>query len=392
MNKLSEVDIYNKPISADEDNKCSKPTNTSEDNKYNEPISTNEDIKCNEENKCNETFNTNEDNKQEQTNNRDYKKDEPSEPNGKITIDTIKDNTEDKKIIKVLNNFIYSSGEISLQDIPQSWNNIHFYVIYPCTAFHIKKYSYTPKHIVYESAKCYKDIHVPYTKNTLASINWIDNILSYTNEGERIVFEDIDLDNGYVIVPDLNWAEKDIKYSMIDSIQELPTVFCKSIVQKFTSFRMAIKSTTDTTNIPSLFISIDSATKACDKYYLHNLKDIIKEYSLPNPFIEGTTNNFIEDKNLRYLCIVRRKDLYSIRDLRQEHLPLLENIQLIVKLIAIRHNIPESFLVPFFHYPPSFYHLHIHIHTLNTLLQQNPIRIHLLNSVITNIRNCDTYY
>ena len=89
-----------------------------------------------------------------------------------------------------------------------------------------------------------------------------------------------------------------------------------------------------------------------------------------------------------YLVIVNRKDIKSLRDLNQSHLPLLNKIQEIApQIIADLLSIKRSQIYSYIHYYPAFYHLHIHI-SLNC----NSIRNHLLSSVIENIRLLNNYY
>jgi m7GpppX diphosphatase len=101
---------------------------------------------------------------------------------------------------------------------------------------------------------------------------------------------------------------------------------------------------------------------------------------------------------LYLLSFVRRSDLRSIRDLRPEHLPLLRNMRdKGLAAIQQRCGIPASRVRLYFHYPPSFYHLHLHfVHCDNiqvkVLRGQQAGRAHLLEDIITNIELCPEYY
>ena len=83
-----------------------------------------------------------------------------------------------------------------------------------------------------------------------------------------------------------------------------------------------------------------------------------------------------DESNLNgfYLLVIpRRKDLWSVRDLTGEHLDLLENIRNeLVKMFNGPHSkkrftfsdnspITYNHLRIFFHYPPTYPHLHIHV-------------------------------
>ena len=66
--------------------------------------------------------------------------------------------------------------------------------------------------------------------------------------------------------------------------------------------------------------------------------------------------------NLYLLCIVRRTDLFSLRDLSPKELPLLSYVKEEIS-IALKEsfNVTWNDVKVFIHYLPTFYHLHIHI-------------------------------
>lgn len=66
-------------------------------------------------------------------------------------------------------------------------------------------------------------------------------------------------------------------------------------------------------------------------------------------------------QNLYCLAIVNRRDVYSIRDLNRDNLPLLRNIRdKCLAAIKTKFNVPSSLLRVYFHYQPAYYHLHVH--------------------------------
>ncbi|XP_034244615.1 m7GpppX diphosphatase [Thrips palmi] len=99
-------------------------------------------------------------------------------------------------------------------------------------------------------------------------------------------------------------------------------------------------------------------------------------------------------KSLYLLAIVRQTGIKSLRDLTADHLPLLQNILTkCTNIINERYGLPTSRIRAFFHYQPTFYHLHIHF----TYLQYDAPgihteRAHLLTSVINNIQLVPNYY
>lgn len=99
-------------------------------------------------------------------------------------------------------------------------------------------------------------------------------------------------------------------------------------------------------------------------------------------------------ETLYLIAIVHRHNIKSIRDLTNEHLPLLYNIRdKGIATISKRYGIHRSQLRIYFHYQPSFYHLHVHF----TYLKYDAPGIfceksHLLDTVINNIELLPDYY
>ncbi|KAH8295354.1 hypothetical protein KR018_010401 [Drosophila ironensis] len=99
-------------------------------------------------------------------------------------------------------------------------------------------------------------------------------------------------------------------------------------------------------------------------------------------------------ENLYLLGIVRKHDIKSLRDLNGTHLELLRNLrESSKKAIFERYGVNPNKLRMYFHYQPSFYHLHVHI---------NPVRndapgiwcekSHMLDTVINNLELLPDYY
>lgn len=99
-------------------------------------------------------------------------------------------------------------------------------------------------------------------------------------------------------------------------------------------------------------------------------------------------------ENLYLVAIVHDRSLRSIRDLRQQHLGLLQNIQDKGALaIENKYNVSEEKLRIFFHYQPSYYHLHVHFTHLNyDSPGQKAGKAHLLAEVIGNIHIDGDHY
>lgn len=99
-------------------------------------------------------------------------------------------------------------------------------------------------------------------------------------------------------------------------------------------------------------------------------------------------------ENLYLLGIVRKRDIKSLRDLNASHLPLLRNLRQSAKqAIHKQYGLNPFQLRMYFHYQPSFYHLHVHI---NLIRNDAPgiwcEKSHMLDTVINNLELVPDYY
>ena len=97
---------------------------------------------------------------------------------------------------------------------------------------------------------------------------------------------------------------------------------------------------------------------------------------------------------VHYLVLVKRKDLLSIRDLDNSHIEMLKSIDEISKnSISNATNININLIRSYFHYRPSYWHLHIHYDISG---YNQPFATldgcHLLHNVIENIKFYPNYY
>lgn len=99
-------------------------------------------------------------------------------------------------------------------------------------------------------------------------------------------------------------------------------------------------------------------------------------------------------ETLYCLAIIRQRGIKSLRDLNGSHVPLLENIRKQGhEAIKSKYGVEGTQLRAYFHYQPTFYHLHVHF----TFLKHEAPGIfceksHLLETVIDNIRLLPEYY
>ncbi|KAJ8964104.1 hypothetical protein NQ314_005129 [Rhamnusium bicolor] len=103
---------------------------------------------------------------------------------------------------KIFHNDVYGDYKY----FPKSeLNTIKTTIIHPATEKHIVKFSVQKCYIVDETPQIYNDIILPHLFREQFNLQWVYNILEHKSEVERIVLEDVDPDNGFVMVPDLKW-------------------------------------------------------------------------------------------------------------------------------------------------------------------------------------------
>lgn len=155
----------------------------------------------------------------------------------------------------------------------------------------------------------YEKVTLPYILQEQFSLDWLYNVLDHKKEVDRIIIEDLDPENGFMLLPDLKW---------------------------------------------------DGLTK----------------------------------ETLYVTAIAMDRNIRSIRELREKHLPMLENIKdKSLKAIKEKYGFDALQIRAYFHYQPSYYHLHIHF---NFIQYDAPgiycDKAHLLDTVINNIKLMPNYY
>lgn len=113
------------------------------------------------------------------------------------------------------------------------------------------------------------------------------------------------------------------------------------------------------TILPQWVENILDHTAEADRIIYEDADELKGFILIPDLKWDGNVNT------LNVLAISRSK-IKSIRDLNESHLPLLRNIRDAgVAAVAKKYDVPASRLRVFFHYLPSYYHLHVHITQLS---------------------------
>jgi m7GpppX diphosphatase len=95
-----------------------------------------------------------------------------------------------------------------------------------------------------------------------------------------------------------------------------------------------------------------------------------------------------------YVTGLIRQPIQSLRELRASHLPLLRKLATIGKeVVRSKYGIHPCQLRVYFHYQPTYYHLHVHYtHLCYQDLGSVPERAHLVEDVIDNIERDPEFY
>lgn len=119
-------------------------------------------------------------------------------------------------------------------------------------------------------------------------------------------------------------------------------------------------------------------------------------------------------ESMHLLGLIKCRSIHSIRDLKPEHVPMLETVLektlvrvsicfpsfgwtlpfvFFQKFISEKYGTASNNVRAFFHYPPTFYHLHIHFTTLqNRTCGCEVERAHLVQDVIDHLKLQVDYY
>lgn len=144
------------------------------------------------------------------------------------------------------------------------------------------------------------------------------NFLAKKAEAERIIFEDPDPHNGFILAPDLKWDGKNVE-----------NLYVLAVIH-----RRNVKSVR---RVPFIIISVD------------DVSDVRRYYTLCYAYMKFYVTHS--------------------RDLTANDLPLLENIrEKSLSAIEKEYGLRSDQVRMYFHYQPTFFHLHVHFVKLVFLL------------------------
>jgi m7GpppX diphosphatase len=98
--------------------------------------------------------------------------------------------------------------------------------------------------------------------------------------------------------------------------------------------------------------------------------------------------------NFYGLIFPKNDRIFSIRDLELKHVKLLSSMRSKIEyFMKLKFNIEPDKLRMYFHYPPSFWYLHIHVNLFDFLIPGINVEYsHMLSTVIENLTIDSDYY
>uniref|UniRef100_A0A8I5TC62 m7GpppX diphosphatase n=1 Tax=Pongo abelii TaxID=9601 RepID=A0A8I5TC62_PONAB len=92
----------------------------------------------------------------------------------------------------------------------KNFTDVKTTVVYPATEKHLQKYLRQDLRLIRETGDDYRNITLPHLESQSLSIQWVYNILDKKAEADRIVFENPDPSDGFVLIPDLKWNQQQL--------------------------------------------------------------------------------------------------------------------------------------------------------------------------------------
>ncbi|KFP88671.1 m7GpppX diphosphatase, partial [Apaloderma vittatum] len=119
-------------------------------------------------------------------------------------LDLLKKHT---KLELQMRNDIYSTYHLYP---PPELSEIKTTVVYPATEKHLQKYLRQEVHLIRETREDYENVTLPFIQSQSFSVQWVYNILEKKAEADRIVHENPDPRDGFVLVPDFKWNQNQL--------------------------------------------------------------------------------------------------------------------------------------------------------------------------------------
>ena len=194
-----------------------------------------------------------------------------------------------------------------------------------------------------------------------------------------------------------------------DYCQAKVTMICPATQKHIDKYRqckkVAVSETSgDYLRITRPMLEENLEKKVFNLQWIYNILEGKSEVEKVLARVEGETAGFVvvmdykwqgeDPETMHCLGLPLRRDLRSLRDLRREHVPMLEEMRSsALKAVREKCGLSEGEVRAYLHYQPSFYHLHVHFANVSC---GNPgtdsLRAHPLHTVVENLKMDDLYY
>eukprot|EP00960_Hanusia_phi_P073514 768030-Hanusia_phi.AAC.2 len=193
--------------------------------------------------------------------------------------------------------------------VSPSLNTIKCDTIFPATEQQVNKYRRDEVHVVWETPEVYKHVVLPFVEENERGrrIQWVHNILDGVAEQERIIYQNNDPRDGFVLLPDSKWDQSNVSnlYCLaivnrrdllclrslndenLDLLQNIHNQGCSVLLDKYGV--TADKLIVHIHYLPTFwhlhvhFLHVDLALSAGVTSKAHNLRDCIENIRLlPN--------------------------------------------------------------------------------------------------------------
>lgn len=139
-----------------------------------------------------------------------------------IAQDRIKDViASTAKVSQVMRNDVYGVYDLT---IPQT--DFLATIVHPATSKHIAKFSQEQRILVQETPELYEKLTKPVIAKACLGNQWIQNVLDKKCETERILWEDQDPNNGFMMCYDYRWDGIDSKRLHVLAIVKRYDITC----------------------------------------------------------------------------------------------------------------------------------------------------------------------
>nr|CAG4637029.1 EOG090X06NK [Ceriodaphnia reticulata] len=221
---------------------------------------------------------------------------------------------EDTAVECLFNNDVYYN---LLCHPPIQLNGIKATVIHPATQKHIEKYSTRKSFLIEETSLVYQSVTLAHIRESKFDLQWVYNILEHMKEADRIVYEDLDPDCGFILLPDLKWdcrttanlyltgiiCKRDIKSLRDLTTEHLPLL--KNLLEKGSAAitkkysleksqqRIYIHYQPSYYHLHVHFTSLQFTPPGCNVERAHLLATVIRNIELNSSYYQDTPLDFL---------------------------------------------------------------------------------------------------